>query len=59
MLIKKPEDIRSSEITPKSLYLNRRAFLAGTAMVGAATAAGIELARSHHPFVTRPGSKQI
>ena len=29
MLIKKPADIRYSEITPKSLYLNRRNFLAG------------------------------
>ncbi|HET7890080.1 MAG TPA: protein-methionine-sulfoxide reductase catalytic subunit MsrP [Candidatus Sulfotelmatobacter sp.] len=36
MLIKKTEDIRSSEITPKALYLNRRKFLAGAAMVGAA-----------------------
>ncbi len=49
MLIKKPEDICSSEITPKSLYLNRRAFLAGTAMVGAATAAGIELREAVTP----------
>src|SRR5208283_4612447 len=34
------EDIRSSEITPKSLYLNRRKFLAGMAMAGAAAAGG-------------------
>jgi len=40
MLIKKAEDIRSSEITPKSLYLNRRKFLAGMAMAGAAAAGG-------------------
>ena len=26
MLIKKPRDIKSSEITPKDLYLNRRQF---------------------------------
>src|ERR1017187_3508230 len=31
MLIKKATGIRSSEITPKSVYLNRRRFLAGTA----------------------------
>jgi sulfoxide reductase catalytic subunit YedY len=43
MLIKKAEDIRSSEITPKSLYLNRRKFLAGMAIAGAASAAGIGL----------------
>src|SRR5580704_6780109 len=29
MLIKKPADIRYSEVTPKSLYFNRRSFLAG------------------------------
>ena len=29
MLITKPSDIRYSEITPKSVYLNRRKFLAG------------------------------
>jgi sulfoxide reductase catalytic subunit YedY len=29
MLIKEPADIRYSEITPKSVYLNRRKFLAG------------------------------
>jgi sulfoxide reductase catalytic subunit YedY len=36
MLIKKPGDIRYSEITPKSLYMNRRKFMAG-----AAAAAGV------------------
>jgi sulfoxide reductase catalytic subunit YedY len=37
MLIRKPEDIRYSEITPKSVYLNRRAFLTGLpiALLGA------------------------
>ncbi len=39
MLIKKPSNVSSSEITPKSLYMNRRAFLAG-----AATLAGVALA---------------
>jgi methionine sulfoxide reductase catalytic subunit len=38
MLIKKAPDIRSSEITPRSLYLRRREFLAGSA--GALVAAG-------------------
>ncbi|MGA8489981.1 MAG: protein-methionine-sulfoxide reductase catalytic subunit MsrP [Terriglobales bacterium] len=41
MLIKKPADIPSSEITSKSLYLNRRKFLAGAAVAGVATAAGV------------------
>lgn len=43
MLIKKAEDIRSSEITPKSLYLNRRKFLAGAAVAGVAAATGLSL----------------
>ncbi len=36
MLIKKPSDIASSEITPKWLYVNRRKFMTGAAMAGAA-----------------------
>ena len=40
MLIKKSPDLRYSEVTPKSLYLNRRKFLAG---VPAAFLAGNEL----------------
>jgi methionine sulfoxide reductase catalytic subunit len=43
MLIKKWEGIRSSEITPRSWYLNRRKFLAGAAMAGAAAATGFGL----------------
>ena len=38
MLIKKPGDIPHSEVTPKSVYMNRRNFLAGVAAAtGAAT----------------------
>jgi sulfoxide reductase catalytic subunit YedY len=41
MLIKKPSDIRSSEITPKSLYLRRREFIqvSGAGLVAAGFAA--------------------
>src|SRR6202165_1318306 len=41
MLIAKPAAIKSSEITPKSTYLNRRNFLAGATITGAAAVAGI------------------
>ena len=41
MLIKKAADIRSSEVTPKTVYLNRRKFLAGAAIAGAAVATGV------------------
>jgi len=52
MLIKKAEDIRSSEITPKSLYLNRRKFLAGAAFAGAAVATGVGLRDLISPSAT-------
>jgi methionine sulfoxide reductase catalytic subunit len=52
MLIKKAEVIRSSEITPKSLYLNRRKFLAGAAMAGAAAAIGVGLKETISPSST-------
>src|SRR5260370_41757401 len=44
MLIKAGLDIRSSEITPKNLYLNRRRFLAGLPVAGAALLAARALA---------------
>ncbi len=40
MLIKKPGDIASSEITPKETYMNRRKFMAGAAIAGAAAFMG-------------------
>ena len=40
MLIQRSPEFRSSEITPKHLYLNRRSFLAGLPLAGAALAAG-------------------
>ena len=40
MIIKKSADLPSSEITPKSLYFNRREFLASSAIAGAAAATG-------------------
>jgi methionine sulfoxide reductase catalytic subunit len=46
MLIKKPGDIPSSEITSKSNFLNRRQFLTGAAAAGAAVAGGFIL-RNH------------
>src|ERR1041385_5916749 len=42
MLFRKAADIRSSEITDKSLYLNRRAFLGGAAALAAAAALPID-----------------
>ncbi len=57
MLIKKPADILSSEITPKSLYLNRRKFLAGAALAGAAAATGASLGELVSPITAHANAK--
>ena len=59
MLIRKAPDIRSSEITPKSLYLNRRKFLAGVAMAGAAAATGIGVSEIISPSATAFAGNKI
>ncbi len=40
MLIKKPEPIKSSEITPHKTYLNRRLFMRGAALAASTAATG-------------------
>ena len=55
MIIRKPADILSSEITPRSVYLNRRNFLAGLGLLamGRGTAFGAKLpAPAKSPFST-------
>ena len=59
MLIKKAEDIRSSEITPKNLYLNRRKFLAAAAVAGAAAATGLGLREMVSPRTTVLAANKI
>src|SRR5688572_29252162 len=41
MLIKKPADIKSSEITDKKVYLNRRMFMRGAVLAGTTAATGL------------------
>ena len=41
MLIKKPADIRSSEITDQKVYLNRRLFMRGAVLAGSVAATGL------------------
>ena len=53
MLIKRASDIKSSEITAKTLYLDRRRFLQ-TAAAGALTIAAASLV----PGLSRPGFAQ-
>src|SRR2546428_6872497 len=59
MLIKKAADIHSSEITSKSLYLNRRKFLAGTAIAGAAALGGSAISRLFSPSTVAEANAKI
>src|SRR5438477_4163110 len=58
MLIKKPDDIKSSEITDKGLYLNRRTFIRGAALTGGALATGLVYRYfTGHGEQAQPGEK--
>jgi methionine sulfoxide reductase catalytic subunit len=59
MLVKKAGDIRPSEITAKDVYLNRRKFLAGAAMVGAAAATGFGVKELLAPSSTVHAGEKI
>jgi len=59
MLIKKARDIASSEITPKSIYLNRRKFLAGAAIAGVAAASGRAIREMIAPYQTALAGNKI
>jgi sulfoxide reductase catalytic subunit YedY len=63
MLIKKPNDIPSSEITSKRAYLNRRQFITGAIATGAAIAGGAYLRNTlnsgENASVRADGSKLI
>jgi methionine sulfoxide reductase catalytic subunit len=57
MLIRRPNDIPSSEITPRSAYLNRRAFMAAAGAAGIAAVAGKSIAGFAHPGPVRADTK--
>jgi methionine sulfoxide reductase catalytic subunit len=59
MLIKKQSQIPSSEITSKDHYLNRRKFLAGAALAGAAVATGIAFEKMATPPVVAQANAKI
>jgi methionine sulfoxide reductase catalytic subunit len=56
MLIKKPNNVPSSEITSKSTYMNRRRFMTGALVTGAAVASGLYLRKNDDGQVMIPGS---
>jgi len=58
MLIKKTAELTPAQITPKSVYLNRRNFLRGIGIAGAATVAGEGLsALLRHPATVHASTK--
>src|SRR6516162_4576122 len=59
MLIKKAPDIKSSEITSPDVYWNRRRFLAGAAMAGAAIATGAAFRDFAEPPLTVEANAKI
>src|ERR1035441_3880948 len=59
MLIQKPADIPASEITPKSTFLNRRNFLAGAAVTGAAALNGVAFRDLVNPAVRAYANTKI
>jgi sulfoxide reductase catalytic subunit YedY len=58
MLIKKVPGLRSSEITPKELYLNRRRFMRGI-FAGGASLAGMKLAGLLNPPIIAQAAKKL
>jgi sulfoxide reductase catalytic subunit YedY len=59
MLIKKPDAIPSSEITPQSTYLNRRTFLTGAAIASAAAVTGVAFRDLAAPSLTAQANAKI
>ncbi|MGA1987577.1 MAG: protein-methionine-sulfoxide reductase catalytic subunit MsrP [Candidatus Sulfotelmatobacter sp.] len=59
MLIKKAQNVCSSEVTPKSLYLNRRKFLTGATLAGVAAATGAGLRELISPSTTAQAGNKI
>jgi methionine sulfoxide reductase catalytic subunit len=59
MLIKTQSEIPSSEIASKNLYVNRRKFLAGSALAGAAVATGVAFDRVATPSLVAQANAKI
>ena len=49
MLIKRPEEIKASEITPQKLYVARRTFIRGAALLATTAATGLLYRRLNEP----------
>ena len=49
MLIKRPDDIKSSEITPKKVYLNRRMFMRAAALAATTATTAVVYRKLNSP----------
>lgn len=59
MLIKKTQDIKSSEITDKKTYLNRRLFMRAAVLAGTATASTLLYRGLNHPAVEQTKGEKL
>ena len=59
MLIKKPDDIPSSEITDKKVYLNRRNFMRGAALAATTLATGALYRQLNEPPQPTPRGEKL
>jgi sulfoxide reductase catalytic subunit YedY len=59
MMMKKPEEIKSSEITDKKVYLNRRLFMRGAALVGTTAATGLLYRKLNPPTAEKPRGEKL
>jgi sulfoxide reductase catalytic subunit YedY len=59
MLIKKPEEIRSSEITDEKAYLNRRLFMRGAALAATTAATGLLYRKLNPPPAEKPKGETL
>ncbi|HRI53271.1 MAG TPA: protein-methionine-sulfoxide reductase catalytic subunit MsrP [Pseudomonadota bacterium] len=57
MLLKQPEDLSGSEITPKEVFLNRRRFLIGSGVAGLSIATGAYLIGGDRESAAEAGKK--
>jgi sulfoxide reductase catalytic subunit YedY len=59
MLIKRPEQIKSSEITDKKVYLDRRLFMRGAALLATTAATGLLYRKLNPPSATKPQGEKL
>jgi sulfoxide reductase catalytic subunit YedY len=59
MVIKKPEEFKSSEITDKKDYLNRRLFLRGAALLGTMAATGLLYRKLNQAIPETPKGEKL